>query len=120
MTKTAKIAASTIQSVVSKPVGPYVCASIPITPDKGPERPVPVPGPQDPGRAGGKDPVDESGPRAARRPSASRGATPAAYAKAGFVEEGRLRPHALVEGRRRDELVMSVLREDWTPPTDAP
>ncbi len=36
-----------------------------------------------------------------------------AYARAGFVEEGRLRRHALVEGRYRDELVMAVLREDW-------
>lgn len=38
-----------------------------------------------------------------------------AYAAAGFVEEGRLRQHALVQGRLRDELVMSVLREDWKP-----
>jgi RimJ/RimL family protein N-acetyltransferase len=36
-----------------------------------------------------------------------------AYARAGFVEEGRLRRHALVEGAYRDELVMSILREDW-------
>jgi RimJ/RimL family protein N-acetyltransferase len=36
-----------------------------------------------------------------------------AYRKAGFVEEGRLRQHAWVRGEYHDELVMSVLREDW-------
>jgi RimJ/RimL family protein N-acetyltransferase len=36
-----------------------------------------------------------------------------AYRKAGFVEEGRLRAHAWYDGARRDELVMSVLREEW-------
>jgi RimJ/RimL family protein N-acetyltransferase len=39
-----------------------------------------------------------------------------AYRKVGFVEEGRLRAHAWYEGARHDELVMSVLREEWTPP----
>ena len=38
-----------------------------------------------------------------------------AYRKAGFVEEGRIRQHAWVRGRFEDELVMSVLREEWTP-----
>ena len=44
-----------------------------------------------------------------------------AYRKAGFVEEGRLRAHAWYDGARHDELVMSVLRDDWKPassPTD--
>jgi len=40
-----------------------------------------------------------------------------AYRKAGFVEEGRIRQHAWVRGRYEDELVMSVLREEWTPRT---
>lgn len=35
-----------------------------------------------------------------------------AYRKAGFVEEGRLRDHSWYDGARRDELVMSVRRED--------
>ena len=39
-----------------------------------------------------------------------------AYRKAGFVEEGRLRAHAWYDGARHDELVMSVLREEWQPP----
>jgi RimJ/RimL family protein N-acetyltransferase len=38
-----------------------------------------------------------------------------AYRKAGFVEEGRLRDHAWYDGSRHDELVMSVLRDDWKP-----
>jgi RimJ/RimL family protein N-acetyltransferase len=38
-----------------------------------------------------------------------------AYRKAGFVEEGRLRQHAWVRGRYEDELLMAVLREEWTP-----
>ena len=38
-----------------------------------------------------------------------------AYRKAGFVEEGRLRAHAWYDGARHDELVMSVLRDDWKP-----
>jgi RimJ/RimL family protein N-acetyltransferase len=38
-----------------------------------------------------------------------------AYLKAGFVEEGRLRDHTWYDGARHDELVMSVLREDWKP-----
>jgi RimJ/RimL family protein N-acetyltransferase len=40
-----------------------------------------------------------------------------AYRKAGFVQEGRVRRHAWVRGRYEDELVMSVLREEWTPRT---
>jgi RimJ/RimL family protein N-acetyltransferase len=43
-----------------------------------------------------------------------------AYRKAGFVEEGRLRAHAWYDGARHDELVMSVLREEWTPPASSP
>ncbi|MDQ3940349.1 MAG: GNAT family N-acetyltransferase [Actinomycetota bacterium] len=35
------------------------------------------------------------------------------YARVGFVEEGRLRQHAWVNGARADALVMSVLREEW-------
>jgi RimJ/RimL family protein N-acetyltransferase len=38
-----------------------------------------------------------------------------AYRKAGFVEEGRIRQHAWVRGRYEDELVMSVLRQEWKP-----
>ena len=38
-----------------------------------------------------------------------------AYRKAGFVEEGRRRQHAWVRGEYHDELVMSVLREEWKP-----
>jgi RimJ/RimL family protein N-acetyltransferase len=38
-----------------------------------------------------------------------------AYRKAGFVEEGRLRDHSWYDGARHDELVMSVLRDDWKP-----
>jgi RimJ/RimL family protein N-acetyltransferase len=38
-----------------------------------------------------------------------------AYRKAGFVEEGRIRQHAWVRGGYEDELVMSVLRKEWTP-----
>jgi RimJ/RimL family protein N-acetyltransferase len=36
-----------------------------------------------------------------------------AYRKVGFVEDGRLRQQAWVHGRFEDELLMSVLREDW-------
>jgi RimJ/RimL family protein N-acetyltransferase len=36
-----------------------------------------------------------------------------AYRKVGFVEEGRLRQPAWVQGGFHDELVMSVLREEW-------
>jgi RimJ/RimL family protein N-acetyltransferase len=38
-----------------------------------------------------------------------------AYRKAGFVEEGRLRNHTWHDGRRHDELVMSVIREGLAP-----
>jgi len=36
----------------------------------------------------------------------------AAYRKAGFVEEGRLRQHALVQGELHDDLVMGILRQE--------
>lgn len=35
------------------------------------------------------------------------------YAAVGFVEEGRLREHAYVDGRYVDMVVMSVLRSEW-------
>jgi RimJ/RimL family protein N-acetyltransferase len=38
-----------------------------------------------------------------------------AYRKAGFVEEGRLRRKSWVRGEYHDELVMSRLREEWSP-----
>jgi len=38
-----------------------------------------------------------------------------AYRKAGFVEEGRIRQHAWVRRRYQYELVIPVLREEWTP-----
>ena len=37
-----------------------------------------------------------------------------AYAAAGFVEEGRLREHAWVEGTFLDVVRMAVLRDEWT------
>lgn len=37
-----------------------------------------------------------------------------AYRKAGFVEEGRLRAHSWYDGSHHDELVMSVLSEEWS------
>lgn len=36
-----------------------------------------------------------------------------AYRAAGFVEEGRQREHAWVEGRYDDVVLMAVLRSDW-------
>jgi RimJ/RimL family protein N-acetyltransferase len=36
----------------------------------------------------------------------------AAYRKSGFVEEGRLRQHAMVQGEFLDDLIMGILRED--------
>ncbi len=36
-----------------------------------------------------------------------------AYRKAGFVEEGRLRQQGWVRGRFHDELLMSILRDEW-------
>jgi RimJ/RimL family protein N-acetyltransferase len=39
-----------------------------------------------------------------------------AYARAGFVEEGRLRAHSWFEGEAHDALVMGVLREEWADP----
>jgi RimJ/RimL family protein N-acetyltransferase len=35
------------------------------------------------------------------------------YEKCGFVEEGVLRQHRLIEGRFGDTIMMSVLREEW-------
>jgi RimJ/RimL family protein N-acetyltransferase len=37
-----------------------------------------------------------------------------AYRAAGFVEEGRRREHAWVEGRYDDVVLMSVLRPEWS------
>ena len=37
-----------------------------------------------------------------------------AYRAVGFVEEGRRREHAWVEGRYDDVVLMSVLRSEWT------
>ncbi len=39
----------------------------------------------------------------------------AAYRKVGFVEEGRLRQSAWVDGGFQDELRMAVLRPEWAP-----
>ena len=36
-----------------------------------------------------------------------------AYRAVGFVEEGRLREHAWVEGSYDDVVLMSVLRAEW-------
>ncbi|WP_114854058.1 GNAT family N-acetyltransferase [Brachybacterium sp. YJGR34] len=38
----------------------------------------------------------------------------AAYRKAGFVEEGRRRDAVLFNGRRHDEVIMSILRSEWS------
>jgi diamine N-acetyltransferase len=38
-----------------------------------------------------------------------------AYEKAGFIQEARLRQADFREGRYCDDLIMSVLRSDWTP-----
>ncbi len=38
-----------------------------------------------------------------------------AYEKAGFVHEARLRQADYREGKYRDDLIMSVLRSEWTP-----
>ena len=37
----------------------------------------------------------------------------ASYAKAGFVEEGRRREAVFFNGRRHDEVIMAILRDDW-------
>lgn len=37
------------------------------------------------------------------------------YEKAGFVREGLLRQHRLIDGRFGNTLVMGVLREEWHP-----
>ena len=39
-----------------------------------------------------------------------------AYLAVGFVEEGRLRQHAWVEGAYDDVVLMGVLRSEWAPP----
>lgn len=46
---------------------------------------------------------------------ASNAAGLAAYRTVGFVEEGRLREHAWVEGSYDDVVLMSILRSEWTP-----
>jgi RimJ/RimL family protein N-acetyltransferase len=38
-----------------------------------------------------------------------------AYEKAGFIHEARLREADFRDGRYSDDLIMSVLRSDWTP-----
>ena len=37
----------------------------------------------------------------------------ASYAKAGFVEEGCRREAVFFNGRRHDEVIMAILRDDW-------
>lgn len=37
----------------------------------------------------------------------------AAYTKAGFVEEGRRREAVLFNGQRHDQVIMSILRDEW-------
>lgn len=44
---------------------------------------------------------------------ASNGAALRCYAKAGFVEEGRLRDHAWVDGAYEDIVRMALLRAEW-------
>jgi RimJ/RimL family protein N-acetyltransferase len=39
----------------------------------------------------------------------------ACYRKVGFVEEGRRREHCWVRGRYEDEVIMGLLRSEWTP-----
>jgi RimJ/RimL family protein N-acetyltransferase len=46
---------------------------------------------------------------------ASNAAALASYRKVGFVEEGRRREHAWVRGHYEDEVLMGLLRSDWTP-----
>jgi RimJ/RimL family protein N-acetyltransferase len=44
---------------------------------------------------------------------ATNGAAIACYRKVGFVEEGRRRQNAWVDGRYEDDLIMGLLRDDW-------
>ncbi|HJF77350.1 MAG TPA: GNAT family N-acetyltransferase [Brevibacterium linens] len=37
----------------------------------------------------------------------------ASYTKAGFVEEGRRREAVFFNGRRHDEVIMAILKDDW-------
>lgn len=37
----------------------------------------------------------------------------ASYSKAGFVEEGRRREAVFYNGRRHDQVIMSILKDDW-------
>ncbi|RBP63390.1 RimJ/RimL family protein N-acetyltransferase [Brevibacterium sanguinis] len=37
----------------------------------------------------------------------------ASYKKAGFVEEGRRREAVFFNGRRHDEVIMAILKDDW-------
>jgi RimJ/RimL family protein N-acetyltransferase len=43
-----------------------------------------------------------------------------AYRAVGFVEEGRLRSHAWVEGAYDDMVLMGVLRDEWSGQTSSP
>jgi RimJ/RimL family protein N-acetyltransferase len=47
---------------------------------------------------------------------ATNSAALACYKKVGFVEEGRLRQHAWVRGEYVDEVVMGLLRSEWSRP----
>ncbi len=45
---------------------------------------------------------------------ATNAAAIASYRKVGFIEEGRRRQHAWVDGRYEDDLIMGLLRDEWT------
>jgi RimJ/RimL family protein N-acetyltransferase len=51
---------------------------------------------------------------------ASNGAALRCYLAVGFVEEGRLRQHAWVEGSYDDVVLMAVLRSEWNSQTSSP
>ena len=44
---------------------------------------------------------------------AGNAAAVASYRKVGFVEEGRRRQHAWVDGHYEDDLIMGLLRDEW-------
>jgi RimJ/RimL family protein N-acetyltransferase len=48
---------------------------------------------------------------------ASNAAAIGSYRKLGFVEEGRRREHCWVRGHYEDEVVMGLLRSEWSPRT---
>lgn len=50
---------------------------------------------------------------------ATNAAALACYRKVGFVEEGRMRQHAWVRGEYVDEVVMGLLRSEWSRPLPA-